>query len=108
MNTHQTKIDRYSVVYMTGGNESPSINCFDGQTYVAKLVFHDLAGPLPPNAMIQLGGRDVLYLRYRLGQFADVIDILRNEKPLFLQLTTPSLIGFLATKDLEPVGEAEL
>jgi hypothetical protein len=36
-----------------------------------------------------------------------VIEILRYEKPLYLRLSTPSLIGYLATDEPEPVGEEE-
>ena len=104
MAIHEKKFDQYRIYYMTGGNEVPLIDCYDGASHVGKLVFHDTGGPLPPNTLAVNG---VLYLRYRLSQFNDVINILRQEKPLYIRLSTPSLIGFLATQQGEPVGEQE-
>jgi hypothetical protein len=104
MPIHEKKFDQYRIYYMTGGNEVPLIDCYDGASHVGKLVFHDAGGSLPPNAVAVNG---VLYLRYRLSQFNDVINILRQEKPLYIRLSTPSLIGFLATQEGEPVGEQE-
>ena len=70
----EKKFDRYRIWYMTGGNEVPLIDCYDGASHVGKLVFHDTTGAPPPNAVTADG---VLYLRYRLSQFGDVIGILR-------------------------------
>jgi hypothetical protein len=104
MPTYQKQFAEYKIIYMTGGNEVPLIDCYDGSTHVGKISFHDEGMPLPPNLVTSTG---VLYLRYRLKQFKDVMDILRYEKPLFLRLTTPSLVGFIATQQGEPVGEQE-
>lgn len=104
MPRNERKFDRYRIWYMTGGNEVPMIDCYDGTTQVGKLVFHNTAGALPPNAVTADG---VLYLRYRLSQFGDVIGILREEKPLYLWLSTPDLIGSIGTQEGEPVGEQE-
>jgi hypothetical protein len=104
MPVHEQQFDQYYIYYMTGGNEVPLINCFKGANYVGKLVFHNTAGAPPANGVLPDG---TIYLRYRLSQFQDVIGILRQEKPLYLRLSTPSLIGFLATQQGEPVGEQE-
>jgi hypothetical protein len=98
------KFDSYRIYYMCGGNESPLINCYDGGSYVGKLCFHKDGAPVPPNALVS---GSIIYLRYTVSQFNDVIGILRYEKPLFLRLSTPSLIGYIATSQAEPVGEEE-
>lgn len=104
MAIYQKAFDQYRIYYMTGGSEVPIIDCYNGTSHVGKLVFHADGAPLPANAVVQ---NEVLYLRYRLGQFNDVVGILRHEKPLYLRLSTPSLIGFIATSQGEPVGEQE-
>ena len=104
MAVYDEEFDRYYIYYMTGGSEVPTIDCYDGTALVGKLIFHSEEGALPANLVT---ARGVIYLRYRLSQFGDVIEILRHEKPLYLRLTTPSLIGYLATREGEPVGEEE-
>jgi hypothetical protein len=103
MATYQKNVTTYKIGYMSGIGEGPLIDCYDGSTHVAKLSFHN-AEPLPSNLITSTG---VIYLRYLIGQFRDVVDILRYEKPLNVQLHTPSLKGFIATSDYEPVGEQE-
>jgi len=46
-------------------------------------------------------------LSYTLDRFSDVLDILRNEKPLKLHLNSEGKWGSIITKDKEPVGEGE-
>ena len=104
MPSYQQQFDQYRIFYMTGGAEVPLIDCYNGTALVGKLVFHFSGTGLPPNLVTSSG---VIYLRYAIGQFADVIGILREEKPLFLRLSTPSGVGYLATAGSEPVGEEE-
>jgi hypothetical protein len=100
----EKQIDQYRIYYYTGGSESPVIDCYDGTTHVGKLVFYNTTAAPPANAVAANG---VLYLRYRLSQFNDVLNILQREKPLYIKLAPASLIGFLATDEREPVGEEE-
>ena len=104
MAVYEKAFDQYKIHYVTGGSEVPMIDCYNGMTHVGKLSFHADGAPLPVNLVTQ---NEVLYLRYRMSQFDDVVGILRHEKPLYLRLSTPSLIGFLATSQGEPVGEQE-
>jgi hypothetical protein len=103
MATYEKAFDQYRIYYMTGGFGGPIIDCFNGMSFVGKILFHPDGQPLPANAVQS----DVVFLRYRANQFGDVIAILRNEKPLFLRLTTPGFAGFVATSQGEPVGEQE-
>jgi hypothetical protein len=104
MATTQKVVDQYRIYYMTGGAESPLIDVFSGSSHVARLSFHAEGAPLPANLVTQAG---VFYLRYRLNQFEDVVGLLRHEQPLYVSLTTPSLIGFIGTSEHEPIGEEE-
>jgi len=98
------EFDHYQIYYMTGGNDVPLIDCYDGTTPVGKLVFHTDPGPLPPNVLRQDG---VIYLRYRIAQFRDVLNILRGEKPLYIRIGASSLIGGIGTAEGEPVGKLD-
>jgi len=47
-----------------------------------------------------------IYLYYRISRFADVMTILKEEKPLYLSLNTSNSSGYVGTY-YEPVGEQE-
>ena len=104
MAIHQKSFDKYRIDYPSGGGQVPSIECFDGITRVGRLIFHDTEGA-PPDNLVAADG--ALYLRYRLSQFNDVVNILRYEKPLYVRLSTETLVGRLATHQDEPIGEQE-
>jgi hypothetical protein len=81
-----------------------TIHCLDGTRIVATLNFyHDLRGKKIPDSE-KRGNRP--YLNYPLATFPAVIDLLRNESPLFVTFNDISKLGFLAT-DAEQVGEGE-
>jgi hypothetical protein len=80
------------------------LNCYDGDSYVGSISFYKAGATVPPNNKTSSG---YVNLRYTISQFNDVIGILRYEKPLFLMLSIPSLIGYIATSEAEPVGEEE-
>lgn len=103
MAIHKHQIDGYKIYYFTGGGGVPAIDCFNGDEHVGTVYFHDKS-PLPPNNLATDGK---ISLRYALSQFNDVALTLRYEKPLFIRLHTPSMIGFLATVETEPIGEQE-
>ena len=87
---------------MTGGGEVPLIELYDGSTHVGKLSFH----PDTPPANL-LSSSNVIYLRFKLSQFGDVMGILRMESPLKVSFDTTQLQGYLGTTSYEPVGEQE-
>lgn len=96
--------DQYMIDYPSGGAQSPSIYCLDGETLVARLLFRDTEGALPANIVADTG---LFYLQYRLNQFTDVVNILRYEKPLYVRIGTESLVGRVGTVLPELVGEEE-
>ena len=62
---------------------------------------------LPPNKEeVHPTGVPFYRTRYRLAQFGNVVDILRNEKPVFLFFEDETLQAYITT-GAEPTGEAE-
>ena len=108
-------IDNYSVVY---DNVSPTIVLESAGNSVGVLVFKPNGAILPQNTTNTIGSppRQYYSLYYHFDDFQNVIDILRNEKPVYIlcrsapmgpppspSSTSPYGIG---TGD-EPVGEGE-
>ncbi|HEX6750119.1 MAG TPA: hypothetical protein VF092_22685 [Longimicrobium sp.] len=78
-----------------------------GHSTVSLVFYHDGA-VIPANTMVPLGLGNFLYtMRYRYAQFANVLDLLRNEKPIRFYFDDQSMLGYITTSD-EPIGEAEV
>lgn len=74
-----TKIDEYLVFY-SANSFAPRLGLSAGGKLIGQLNFEPNAAKLPPD-----GIKDgVPQLNYRQQDFANVIDILRNEKPVYL------------------------
>ena len=98
-----TKIDEYEVMY-SANTFSPGIWLKSAGKYMGQLIFRPDGSVLPPDDIV--AGR--VYLYYHLQQYAHCIDLLRNEKPMYL-MYSGSGGGFengIKTTP-EPVGEAE-
>jgi len=99
----------YSVSAKTPGYENTSafITLFWGGNPHARLWFtKGDADPTLPNGEVDIGVPPFYYVRFRGTQFSDVLDLLRNEKPVYLHWNDTSKGAFLATTK-EPVGEEE-
>ncbi len=101
--------DAYQIFYYTQYPSPPGfeaiIQAYQAGVFVGRIAFY--SGAVPPNGTIAPLGVTVPSIHYSLSRFNDVIEILRQEKPLYLYLDTTSGIGILATTDKEPVGEQE-
>lgn len=75
----QTRIDAYEVLY-SANSFSPRIALKNAGAYVGQLVFLPNGTALPPDANTK--GQIVLY--YHLDHYHNTIDLLRNEKPIYL------------------------
>lgn len=97
--------DSYRIFYWSHHTPdlAAGIYCYSGATYVGRILFSEPGSGPPANAMEPSG----MALRYRIEQFGDVMEILREEKPLYLHLNTDNGIGQVATSDQEPTGEEE-
>ena len=94
-------IDGYSVIH-SSRDGMRRIGVKRGATYVADLFFHPDAAALPADSLVD----GHISMHYRRSDFADVLDLLRNEKPLYLWYQGPNNDNGLWSGD-EPVGEGE-
>lgn len=83
-------------------NWDARIDLYLDGTPQARLLFMRAGQALPANT--SLGG--VIALHYPMARLAEVMDLLRNEQPLFVTLNAANGIGSIGTGD-EPVGEQE-
>lgn len=98
-----TKIDSYEVMYSANAFV-PRIWLKSGNKGIGQLIFKPNGSPLPVDALVS--GQVNLY--YHLDDYANAIDLLRNEKPVYL-LYSGSGGGFengIKTTE-EVVGEGE-
>jgi len=100
---------RYVVYYITGCSptiglpQEAEIDCFNDENERAGIIyFFPDNVPLLPNQNTVNG----IYLYYKLSRFADVMKMLKEEKPLYLYLNTVTSSGYIGT-GFEPVGEQE-
>ena len=103
MSTVKKDFDSYKVWYYSGHPYEALIYCYQGGSYVGRIVFFKDDAAIPVNANYSSGPS----IHYPLSRFNDVITILREEKPLYLFLNLTNFIGILATAEQEPVGEEE-
>ncbi len=98
-----TKIDEYEVMY-SANKFPPRIWLKNGGKYIGQLIFHPDGSALPqdsaPNGQAEL--------HYHLEDLENTLDLLRNEKPMYL-LYSGSGPGFEngIKTTAEAVGEAE-
>lgn len=104
----QKSFTRYIVYYFSGGApgtvpQEAEIDCFDeAGARVGVLFFYPDAAPRPANENTISG----IYLHFPLSRFADIVSLLKDEKPLHLNVDTVSKVGYIAT-GLESTGEQE-
>ena len=98
-----TKIDEYEVMY-SANLFPPRIWLKSMGKYFGQLVFKPNGAALPADAMV--GTQVNLY--YHLDDFQNIIDLLRNEKPMYLLWTGTGSGNENGVKTTaEPVGEKE-
>ncbi len=74
-----TKIDEYEVMY-SANKFVPRIWLNATGKYIGQLIFQPNSATLPADAMV--GSQCNLY--YHLADYQNCIDLLRNEKPMYL------------------------
>lgn len=99
-----TQIDQYEVMY-SANKFPPRIWLKQGGKFIGQLIFHPNGSALPPDATTA-GGQ--VNLHYHLASYQNAIDLLRNEKPMFLLFSGsgPGFENGIKTT-AEPLGEAE-
>lgn len=98
-----TKIDEYEVMYSANGFR-PRIALKAGGRFIGQLVFMPDGAALPADG--SAAGSVTLY--YHVSDFANVVDLLRNEEPMYLLFSGsgPGFENGIKTTS-EPVGEGE-
>lgn len=99
-------LDSYKVV-LYGKNQTPEslvafVHCYHGSDNVVSCEFYADGSTIPDN---RYGGCRV-GLAYPWSRYAAIIDVLRNEKPLYYGYIFSTKVGYIAS-NMEPVGEAE-
>lgn len=96
-----TKIDEYEVMY-SANKFMPRIWLKSAGKYIGQLIFHPNGTTLPADSMT---GTQV-NLHYHLDDFQNCIDMLRNEKPMYLLWMGAGAENGIKTT-AEAVGENE-
>ena len=99
-----TRVDAYEVFY-SANSFSPRIGLKNAGNFIGQLVFRPNGAALPPNQ--STNGQVTLY--YHLDDFQNAIDLLRNEKPIYLYFSGSGGGHENGIKTMvEKVGEGEL
>lgn len=96
-----TKIDEYEVVY-SANKFPPRILLKAGSKFIGQLIFKSNDSALPQDAI----KADQVTLYYHLQDFQEIIDLLRNEKPMFLLWSGPGGENGIKTNP-ENIGERD-
>jgi hypothetical protein len=73
----------------------------------ASLNFYPSGATIPANSKTtHSSGKPIYYVHYRYEQFANILDILRNEKPVKFFFRDDNMAAYITTSN-EPVGEGE-
>lgn len=96
-----TMIDEYEVMY-SANKFLPRIWLKNGGKYIGQLIFKPDGSSLPADSTSD--GQVNLY--YHLEDFENAIDLLRNEKPMYLLFNGPTSENGIKTT-AEPTGEGE-
>jgi hypothetical protein len=100
------EVKSYSaLVRTTVGDQKANVNLVT-EKYSFYITFYKdgLTPPVPTSPII--GGRQHVYLHVCFDQYQGIIDLLRNEKPIYAFYRDDVKLGYVGTST-EPVGEAE-
>ncbi len=105
-----SEITTYWVHFQAGGIKEKLaypralVKCYHDDDFILQLTFYKDGVKIPENhydAKARL-----VYLRYPMSMFPSLIDIMRNEKPIYFSYSVNSKRGYVRTGK-EPVGEGE-
>jgi len=98
------QIDEYLVMY-SANTFAPRIGMRSKGAYLGQAVFHPNGKVLPADLLRPDGSVDLMY---HLEDFQNIIDVLRNEKPVFLMFSGvgPGFENAIGT-NYEVAGEGE-
>ena len=106
----QHEINTYMLYHMTNDyagkfGQGTIINCYDSSASCKGLLyFYKEGATIPSNS--KSSSSEILYLRFRESQLADIINTLRYEKHLYIWFNDIILCAGLKTSK-ESIGEEE-
>jgi len=103
------KFDKYVIYYYSGLNPAARIDLFKGKknTKVGRILFFGTDKPSNTDPYEKSARNDNIPVAFfNITRFNDVINLLREEKPLFFNVY-PNGIGCIGTSEYEPVGDEE-
>lgn len=78
------------------------VKCYHEDNFVLQVTFYPDNKALPENHYDAKS--KLVYLRYPMSAYPNIIDLLRHEKPIYFSYSLNSKTGFVRTGK-EPVGE---
>ncbi|MBI5675600.1 MAG: hypothetical protein HZC48_07235 [Nitrospirae bacterium] len=102
------QIDNYKIIYYSPCHDenylstAARITLYRGQAPVGDLFFIKDEEPMPPRNLPLSPFR----IYFPLSHFDTIMSILRNEKPLYANITSTGY-AYIGTTQYEPVGEEE-
>jgi hypothetical protein len=107
------EIKKYFVYYFAGGNRICGPRDYRAQiglrradgSYIGAACFHRGTALMPTSDSQDASGN--IWIHYTWDHFSDVLDLLRNEKPVYVVYDTGTGISMISTSLSEPVGEGE-
>jgi len=106
----ESEINHYWVHFQAGHSKETLIyprvivKCYHDDDFILQLNFYPDNKNLPENYFDVKS--NLVYLRFRLLAYANIIDLLRNEKPIYFSYSQKSKVGFVRTGK-EPIGEGD-
>lgn len=106
-----SEINQYWVHFQAGRTEDSLIHprtiikCYHDDDFVLQANFYSDKKRLPEN-YYDVNSK-LVYLRYHMSMYSDILDIIRNEKPIYFSYSVKTKLGYIRTGK-EPVGEGEL
>ena len=92
----------YQIFFYAKPHQHRFIQLYQDNALVGTLTFDDF-DTLPDNT----NTTDRINLKFQESDYSNVVDLLRNEAPLFIWINPDNGIGGLSTSADEPVGEGE-
>ncbi len=103
-----SEINHYWVHFQSGGADQSKVyprtlvKCYHDEDFVVQINFYPDGKSVPVNSYDKRN--KLVYLRYPLSMYPNVIDLLRNEKPIYFSYSENLKIGYVRTGK-EPIGE---
>jgi hypothetical protein len=92
-------IDSYSISYYSAFSNAAYIHCYHSGKRVGMLIFVKDGEPVPQNRLTKSSDSNIdeLNIHFPISSFTDIVNILRSEESIRLDLNTEDWSGVLVT-----------